>query len=65
MVVSSGGAPMPVEVMKEFEKTFDVRVLEGYGLSETSPLASFNQFQRPSKAGTVGLPIFGVEIRLR
>ncbi len=64
MVVSSGGAPMPVEVMKNFEKTFDVRVLEGYGLSETSPLAAFNQFQRPSKPGTVGLPIFGVEIKL-
>lgn len=63
MVTSSGGAPMPVEVMKAFEEKFDVRVLEGYGLSETSPLASFNQFQRPSKAGTVGLPIFGVEIR--
>ncbi|HQU85796.1 MAG TPA: AMP-binding protein, partial [Pyrinomonadaceae bacterium] len=62
-VVSSGGAPMPVEVMKEFEETFKVRVLEGYGLSETSPLASFNQFQRPSKAGSVGLPIFGVEVK--
>ncbi len=62
-VVSSGGAPMPVEVMKEFEETFGVRVLEGYGLSETSPLASFNQFARPSKPGTVGLPIFGVELK--
>lgn len=62
-VVTSGGAPMPVEVMKAFEGTFNVRVLEGYGLSETSPLATFNQFQRPSKNGTVGQPIFGVEVK--
>jgi long-chain acyl-CoA synthetase len=59
----SGGAPMPVEVMRRFESTFGVRILEGYGLSETSPVASFNQLQRPSKPGTVGQPIFGVDIR--
>ena len=40
-----------------------MRVLEGYGLSETSPVACFNQLQRPSKPGTVGLPIFGVDVR--
>lgn len=62
-VVAAGGAPMPVEVIKGFEEKFGVRVLEGYGLSETSPLASFNQFEKPSKFGTVGFPIFGVEIR--
>ncbi len=61
--VSSGGAPMPVEVMKAFEEKFNVRILEGYGMSETSPLATFNQYERPSKPGTVGLPIFGVEVR--
>ncbi len=59
-VCTSGGAPMPVEVMKKFEEKFGVRVLEGYGLSETSPLATFNHFERPSKPGTVGQPIFGV-----
>lgn len=59
----SGGAPMPVEVMQQFERTFGVRVLEGYGLSETSPVACFNQIHRPSKPGTVGQPIFGVEVR--
>jgi long-chain acyl-CoA synthetase len=58
----SGGAPMPVDVLQRFERTFGVRVLEGYGLSETSPVACFNQMHRPSKPGTVGLPIFGVEI---
>jgi long-chain acyl-CoA synthetase len=59
----SGGAPMPHDVMRRFEETFGVRILEGYGLSETSPVVSFNQLQRPSKPGTVGLPVFGVDIR--
>lgn len=62
-VCNSGGAPMPVEVMKAFEEAFQVRVLEGYGLSETSPLACFNHFQKPSKPGTVGQAIFGVDVR--
>jgi len=62
-VCTSGGAPMPVEVMKAFETKFNVRVMEGYGLSETSPLATFNHFEKPSKAGTVGQPIFGVEVK--
>jgi long-chain acyl-CoA synthetase len=60
----SGGAPMPLAVLEDFEKTFGVRVLEGYGLSETSPVACFNQVQRPSKPGTVGLPIFGCDVRV-
>ena len=38
-------------------------MLEGYGLSETSPLATFNHFEKPSKPGTVGQPIFGVDVR--
>jgi long-chain acyl-CoA synthetase len=59
----SGGAPMPAQVLLDFERTFGVRILEGYGLSETAPVVSFNQLERPSKPGTVGLPIFGVEIR--
>ncbi|MFN2500889.1 MAG: long-chain fatty acid--CoA ligase [Pyrinomonadaceae bacterium] len=62
-VPTSGGAPMPVEVMQRFEKVFGLRVLEGYGLTETSPIASFNQFARPSKPGTVGQPLMGVEIK--
>ncbi|MFL6375256.1 MAG: long-chain-fatty-acid--CoA ligase [Pyrinomonadaceae bacterium] len=62
-VCTSGGAPMPVEVMKSFEEKFGVRVFEGYGLTETSPLASFNHFERPAKPGTVGQPIFGVDIK--
>ncbi len=62
-VCTSGGAPMPVEVMKNFERVFGLRVFEGYGLSETSPLACFNHFEKPSKPGTVGQPIFGVDIK--
>lgn len=62
-VCTSGGAPMPVEVMKAFEERFGVRVFEGYGLSETAPLACFNHFERPSKPGTVGQSIMGVEVR--
>ena len=62
-VPNSGGAPMPVEVMKKFDEVFGLRILEGYGLSETSPLATFNHFSKPSKPGTVGQPIAGVEIR--
>jgi long-chain acyl-CoA synthetase len=59
----SGGAPMPAQVLHDFERTFGVRILEGYGLSETAPVVSFNQLERQTKPGTVGLPIFGVEIR--
>ncbi len=62
-VCTSGGAPLPVEVMLEFQEKFGVRVMEGYGLSETSPLATFNHFEKPSKPGTVGQAIFGVEIK--
>ncbi|MBO8190488.1 long-chain fatty acid--CoA ligase [Streptomyces oryzae] len=60
----SGGASLPVEVLHNFEREFGVTVLEGYGLSETSPVASFNLPDRPRKAGSIGLPIRGVELKL-
>ena len=60
----SGGAPMPVEVMKEFERRHDAAILESYGLSETSPVASSNVPDRPRKAGSIGLPIEGIEFKL-
>jgi long-chain acyl-CoA synthetase len=60
----SGGAAMPVEVMRAFEERFDCQILEGYGLSETSPLASFNRRDRERKPGSIGLPIDGVEMKL-
>ncbi|WP_328908653.1 long-chain fatty acid--CoA ligase [Streptomyces sp. NBC_00234] len=60
----SGGASLPVEVLHTFEREFAVTVLEGYGLSETSPVASFNPPDQPRKAGSIGLPIRGVELKL-
>ena len=53
----SGGSAMPVEVMKSFEETFGCIVLEGYGLSETSPVASFNQPDLERKPGSIGTPV--------
>jgi long-chain acyl-CoA synthetase len=60
----SGGSAMPVEVMKSFEKTFGCIVLEGYGLSETAPVASFNRPDLERKPGSIGLPVRGVEMKL-
>jgi long-chain acyl-CoA synthetase len=55
---------MPVEVMKAFEEAFGCTILEGYGLSETSPVASFNQPHAERKAGSIGTPVRGVEMRV-
>jgi len=63
-VCASGGAAMPVEVMHGFEEKFGCKVLEGYGLSETSPVASFNHPDRDRKAGSIGTPIEGVEMKV-
>lgn len=60
----SGGAAMPVEVMRAFNEKFQVTILEGYGLSETSPIATFNRLDRSIKPGSIGLPVWGVEVRL-
>ncbi len=60
----SGGAPMPVEVMKAFEAKHGVEILEGYGLSETSPVASFNAPGRPRNPGSIGYPVWGVELAI-
>ncbi|WP_326824448.1 long-chain fatty acid--CoA ligase [Streptosporangium sp. NBC_01639] len=63
-VACAGGASSPVEVLRDFEATFGIGILEGYGLSETSPVASFNQLGRPTKPGTIGTPLWGVEMKL-
>jgi long-chain acyl-CoA synthetase len=60
----SGGAAMPVEVMRAFEEKFDAKILEGYGLSETSPVASFNHPDKERKPGSIGTPIDGVEMKV-
>jgi long-chain acyl-CoA synthetase len=63
-VCASGGSAMPVEVMRAFEERFGCHVLEGYGLSETSPVASFNHPDRERKPGSIGTPIEGVRMRV-
>jgi len=60
----SGGSAMPEQVMRSFEERFECKVLEGYGLSETSPVASFNHPQKENKPGSIGTPIEGVEMKL-
>jgi long-chain acyl-CoA synthetase len=60
----SGGASLPVAVLERFEETFGTTVYEGYGLSETSPTASVNQPWFGTRAGTVGHPIWGVEVEI-
>ena len=61
-ICMTGGAPMPVDVMKSFEEKFNVEILEGFGLSETSPISSFNVLGKPRKAGSIGYPVWGVEL---
>ena len=60
----SGGASLPVAVLERFEQAFGTTVYEGYGLSETSPTASVNQPWFGTRAGTVGHPIWGVEVEV-
>jgi long-chain acyl-CoA synthetase len=59
----AGGSPLPVEVLRGFEAKFDTKIIEGYGLSETSPVATFNKHDA-SRPGSVGFPVWGVEVRL-
>ncbi|MER6345250.1 long-chain-fatty-acid--CoA ligase [Streptomyces sp. NPDC001595] len=60
----SGGASLPVEILRGFEQRFGCPVLEGFGMSETSPVVTFNHPDRPRKAGSIGTPIRDVEVRL-
>lgn len=60
----SGGSALPVEVLTRFEERYGVRILEGYGLTETSPVASFNMPDMPSKPGSIGVPIWGCDMRI-
>nr|WP_221634518.1 long-chain fatty acid--CoA ligase [Nocardioides luti] len=63
-VAAAGGSALPVEVHKDFEKKFGVTILEGYGLSETSPVASFSPYGQDVRVGSIGVPIPGVEMKL-
>jgi long-chain acyl-CoA synthetase len=63
-LLNSGGASLPLAVLEAVERTFNVPVYEGYGLSETSPVASFNQEVFGRKPGTVGRGIWGCELEI-
>jgi long-chain acyl-CoA synthetase len=63
-VCISGGASLPVEVLRAFDGQFGAKILEGYGLSETSPVASFNHPDRERKPGSIGTPIRDVRMRV-
>jgi len=65
-VCVSGGAPLPVEILREFnEKVPGMPLIEGYGLSEASPVVSMNPLAGPWKAGSIGLPIPDVEVSIQ
>lgn len=63
-VAVAGGSALAVEVHKQFQERFGVTILEGYGLSETSPVASFSRIGQPVRVGSIGTPIPGVEMKL-
>jgi len=60
----SGGAALPGDLMSEFQERYGLPVYEGYGLSETSPVASFNATDRPPRPGSIGQPIYGVQMKV-
>ncbi len=60
----AGGSALPAEIHKQFRERFGVTILEGYGLSETSPIASFARWGEQPRVGSVGVPIPGVQMKL-
>ena len=63
-VAVSGGAPLPVEILRDVKERFDVQIKEGYGLSETSPVATFTPSGGEIRPGSIGQPLWGVECKL-
>jgi long-chain acyl-CoA synthetase len=61
----SGGAPLPIEIKQRFEKLTGCTLVEGYGLSETSPVATCNPLKGVNKTGSIGLPLPNTEISIR
>ncbi len=61
----SGAAPLPVQVLKEFEEKHQIPLIEGYGLSEASPVVTKNPFRGVRKPGSIGLPIPNVEVSIQ
>jgi long-chain acyl-CoA synthetase len=60
----SGGASLPVKVLQDFEQRFNVPIIEGYGMSEGSPVVTFNDLKTGRKPGSVGTPVWGVQVKL-
>ena len=60
----SGGASLPVPVLEKFETLFELTIHEGYGMSEGSPVVTFNQPEIGRKVGSVGTPVWGVQVKL-
>jgi len=63
-IAVSGGAALPLAVLDDFKDKFSVKILEGYGMSEGSPVVTFNQPDVGFKAGSIGTPIWGVQVKL-
>jgi len=61
---TSGGASLPLAVLEGFENKFRTKILEGYGMSEGSPVVTFNHKNRPRKPGSVGLPVWGIDVMI-
>ncbi len=60
----SGGASLPVQILEDFEKRFNVPIIEGYGMSEGSPVVTFNQLDVGRKPGSIGTPVWGVQVKV-
>lgn len=60
----SGGASLPVQVLEDFEERFKSEIYEGYGMSEGSPVVTFNQKEVGKKPGSIGTPLWGVQVKL-
>ncbi len=63
-VAVCGGASLPLQILKDFKDKYEVPILEGYGMSEGSPVVTFNQLDIGCKPGSVGTPVWGVEVKL-
>jgi long-chain acyl-CoA synthetase len=60
----TGGAAMPADFIPAFEQKFNVKIMEGYGLTEASPVSSFSRLDMPQKPGSIGIPIPGVAAKI-
>jgi len=63
-ICASGGASLPIKVLEDFEQKFEVDIIEGYGMSEGSPVVTFNHLDIGRKPGSIGTPVWGVEVKI-